>query len=132
MPMVRIGIVGAGCWAKMVHIPTFQSIGGYQVVGLTSGSPETARTVAGEFEIKKFYADYHELIRDGDVEVVDICAPNFLHAEVTLEALAHGKDVICIKPLATNLNDARRMVSEAEKRGRKIFYAENVPFIPAL
>ena len=130
--MVRIGIVGAGFWAKMIHLPTFQSIAGYQVVGLTSGSPANARTLARQFGIKKFYADYHELIRDREVDVVDICAPNFLHAEVTLEALAHGKDVICIKPLATNLNDARRMVSEAEKCGRKIFYGENVPFIPAL
>ena len=102
--MVRIGIVGAGFWAKMIHLPTFQSIAGYQVVGLTSGSPANARTLARQFGIKKFYADYHELIRDREVDVVDICAPNFLHAEVTLEALAHGKDVICIKPLATNLN----------------------------
>ena len=63
---------------------------------------------------------------------MDICAPNFLHAEVTVEALAQGKDVICIKPLATSLFEAQRMVSEAQRRGRKIFYAENVPFIPAL
>ena len=41
--MIRIGIVGAGFWAKMIHIPTFQLIPGYQVVGLTSGSLENAR-----------------------------------------------------------------------------------------
>jgi predicted dehydrogenase len=132
MLMIRIGIVGAGFWAKMIHIPAFQSIPGYHVVGLTSGSLENARKTARQFGIKKVYADYHELIQDPDVEVVDICAPNLLHAEVTLEALAHGKEVICIKPLATSLKEAQRMVSEAQRRGRKIFYAENVPFIPAL
>jgi predicted dehydrogenase len=130
--MIRIGIVGAGFWAKMIHIPAFQFIPGYQVVGLTSGSLENARITARQFGIKKVYADYHELLQDPDIEVVDICAPNFLHAEVTMEALAQGKDVICIKPLSTSLLEARRMVREAKRCGRRIFYAENVLFIPAL
>jgi predicted dehydrogenase len=130
--MLRIGIVGAGFWAKMIHIPTFQFISGYEVVGLTSRSLEKARITAREFGIRKVYSDYHELIRDPEVDVVDICAPNFLHADVAVETLAQGKDVICIKPLATSLLEAQRMVSEAERRGRKILYAENVPFIPAL
>jgi predicted dehydrogenase len=132
MSMIRIGIVGAGFWARMIHIPTFQSIPGYEVVGLTSGSVENAKEAARQFGIKKVYADYHELIRDAEIDVVDVCAPNFLHAEVTLESLAHDKDVICIKPLATSLAEAQRMVHEAQRCGRQIYYAENVPFIPAL
>jgi predicted dehydrogenase len=132
MSMIRIGIVGAGFWAKMIHLPAFRSIPGYQVIGLTSGSVEKARIVAQQFGIRKVYPNYHELIQDAEIDVVDICAPNSLHAEVTLQSLVNNKDVICIKPLATRLQDARRMVSEAQKRGRKILYAENVPFIPAL
>jgi predicted dehydrogenase len=130
--MIRIGIVGAGFWAKMIHIPTFQFIPGYQVAGLTSASLENAQSTAHQFGISKVYSDYHELIQDPTVDVVDICAPNFLHAEVAVEALAQGKDVICIKPLATSLFEAQRMVREAQKSGRQLFYAENVPFIPAL
>jgi predicted dehydrogenase len=130
--MIRIGIVGAGFWAKMIHLPAFQRIPGYQVVGLTSGSLEKARMAAHQFGIERVYANYDELLRDPEVDVVDICAPNFLHAEVAIEALAQGKEVICIKPLSINLVEARRMVSEAQKRGRRIFYAENVLFIPAL
>jgi predicted dehydrogenase len=130
--MIRIGIVGAGFWAKMIHLPAFQRIPGYQVVGLTSGSLEKARITARQFGIKKVYPNYAELLQDLEVDVVDICAPNFLHAEVAIEALAQGKDVICIKPLSINLLEARRMVSEAQKCGRRIFYAENVLFIPAL
>src|ERR1700676_3215751 len=113
MSMIRIGIVGAGFWAQMIHIPTFQSIPGYEVVGLTSGSVEKAKEAARQFGIKKVYADYHELIRDDEIDVVDVCAPNCLHAEVTLESLAHDKDVICIKPLATSLAEAQRVVHEA-------------------
>jgi predicted dehydrogenase len=130
--MIRVGIVGSGFWARMIHIPAFQHVAGYEVIGVVAGRPERAEATAAEFGIKKHYTNYWELLRDGDVDVVDICAPNMLHAEVTLAALNHGKHVICIKPLATNLADARRMVDEAGKRNRNIYYAENVRFIPAL
>jgi len=130
--MIRVGIVGSGFWARMVHIPAFQHIAGYEVIAVVAGRPERAKSVADEFGIQKHYANYEQLIRDRDIDVVDVCAPNALHAEVTLAALNHGKHVICIKPLATNLADAQRMVDEARKRDRSIYYAENVRFIPAL
>jgi predicted dehydrogenase len=130
--MIRVGIVGSGFWARMIHIPAFQHIAGYELVGVVAGRPERAKATAAEFGIRKHYADYWELLRDPEVDLVDVCAPNVLHAEVTLAALQYGKHVICIKPLAVNLADAQRMVDEASKRNRSIYYAENVPFIPAL
>jgi predicted dehydrogenase len=130
--MIRVGIVGSGFWARMIHIPAFQHIAGYEVLGVVAGRPERAKAAAAEFGIKKHYTDYWELLRDPEVDVVDVCAPNVLHAEVTLGALKYGKHVICIKPLAANLADAQRMVDEAIKRDRSIYYAENVCFIPAL
>src|SRR5215471_5578039 len=130
--MIRVGIVGAGFWARMIHIPAFQQIAGFEVIGVVSGRPERAEATADEFGIPKHYTNYEQLIRDPDIDVVDVCAPNVLHAEVTLAALSHGKDVICTKPLATNLADAKRMVGEARNLGRTIYYAENVRFIPAL
>ena len=130
--MIRVGIVGAGFWARMIHIPAFQQIAGFEVIGVVSGRPERAKATADEFGIKKHYTNYEQLIRDPDVDLVDVCAPNAMHAEVTLAALSHGKDVICIKPLATNLADAKRMMGEARNLGRTIYYAENVRFIPAL
>jgi predicted dehydrogenase len=130
--MIRVGIEGSGFWARMVHIPAFQHIAGYEVVAVVAGRPERAKSIANEFGIQKHYTNYEQLIRDRDIDVVDVCAPNALHAEVTLAALKHSKHVICIKPLATNLADAHRMVNEARERGLGIYYAENVRFIPAL
>lgn len=130
--MIRVGIVGSGFWARMVHIPAFQHIAGYEIMGVVAGRPERAKTTAKEFGIRKHYANYEQLIRDRDIDLVDVCAPNALHAEITLAALNYGKHVICIKPLATNLADAHRMVNEARNRELSIYYAENVRFIPAL
>ena len=58
--------------------------------------------------------------------------PNVLHRDIALAAFSEGKDVICIKPLAHSLAAAGEMVEAAKASGRRLFYAENVPFIPAL
>jgi predicted dehydrogenase len=74
--MIRVGIVGSGFWARMIHIPAFQHIAGYEIIGVAAGRPERAKTTAKEFGIRKHYADYDQLIRDRDIDLVDVCAPN--------------------------------------------------------
>ncbi|NJL72852.1 MAG: Gfo/Idh/MocA family oxidoreductase [Candidatus Competibacteraceae bacterium] len=78
------------------------------------------------------YGDYRELIADPEVELVDICLPNFLHAEVAVAALEAGKHVISEKPFATTLADGERVVEAAVTSGRRYFYAEDWIFAPAL
>lgn len=130
--MIGVGIVGAGFWPRLVQIPAFKSIPGWNVVGIASGRRQNAESVAAEFGIGKVYDDYTQLIDDESVDVVDIVTPNYLHREIAVRALAAGKDVICIKPLAHTLADAEAIVAAAEKYGRRILYAENVLFTPAL
>jgi len=130
--MIGIGVVGTGFWARMTHLPAFASLVGFELKAVASGNEANAQKASREYGIPAVHRDYLSLVRDPDVQVVDICTPNHLHAEIALAAFAEGKDVICIKPLATTQEDAYRMVNEAEKRGCKLLYAENVPFIPAL
>lgn len=130
--MIGVGVVGAGFWSRLVQIPAFTSIPGWNVVGIASGRRANAESVAAEFGIERVYDDYTALIDDDQVDVVDIVTPNYLHREIAVRALAAGKDVICIKPLAHTLADAEAIVLAAEKYGRRIFYAENVLFTPAL
>jgi predicted dehydrogenase len=130
--MIRVGVVGAGFWSTLVHLPALTAIRDFDVVGVAAGHSTSAAAAARKFGLRKTYQNYEELIADPEVDIVDICAPNHLHSEITLRALSQGKDVICIKPLATSLADAEKMVDAAAKLGRKLLYAENVPFIPAL
>ncbi|QHW32746.1 Gfo/Idh/MocA family oxidoreductase [Paenibacillus rhizovicinus] len=130
--MIGVGVVGTGFWARMTHLPAFRTIEGFELKAVASGRKANAEQAAGQFDIPVAHEDYLALVRDPNVQVVDICAPNDLHADIAMAAFAEGKDVICIKPLATSLADAYRMVNEADKRNCKLYYAENVPFIPAL
>ncbi|RKP48927.1 gfo/Idh/MocA family oxidoreductase [Cohnella endophytica] len=130
--MIGVGVVGTGFWSKMTHLPAFASIDGFELKAVASGNIANAYAVAEQYGIPAVHQSYMELIRNPNVGVVDICTPNHLHADIAISAFAEGKDVICIKPLATTVEDAYRMVNEADKRGCKLYYAENVPFIPAL
>lgn len=130
--MIRVGIVGAGYWPRLVQLPAFQSIPGWHVSGIAAGRRQSAEALAAEFGIPRVYDDYTQLIDDDDIDVVDIVTPNHLHREIAVRAMAAGKHVICIKPLAHTLADAEAMVQAAEDHDRRLFYAENILFTPAL
>jgi predicted dehydrogenase len=130
--MRRVGIVGAGFWPRLVQIPAFMSIPGWQIAGIASGHRQNAEQLAADFAIDTAYDNYEQLIADDSVDVVNIATPNYLHRDIAVRAFEAGKDVICIKPLAHTLADAEAIVLAAETHGRRLFYAENVLFTPAL
>jgi predicted dehydrogenase len=66
------------------------------------------------------------------LDLVSVCAPNFLHHPITLAAAETGKNILCEKPLATTPEDAREMLEVSYKKGVKLFYAEDWTFAPAL
>jgi predicted dehydrogenase len=129
---IRVGVVGAGFWATEMHLPAFQKLSGVRVVGVCAGTKAGAARAADRFSIPFATDDYRELIDRDDVDVIDIVAPNNLHAPVAVAAAAAGKHIICIKPLALNLAEADKMIQAAVAAGVRLFYAENVPFIPAV
>jgi predicted dehydrogenase len=130
--MIGVGIVGAGFWPRLAQLPAFASIPEWEVVGIASGRRSSAESLAADFGIPRVYDDYSQLIDDDDIAVVDIVTPNYLHREIAVRAFEAGKDVICIKPLAHTLADAHAIVEAAHRHGRRLFYAENVLFTPAL
>lgn len=76
-------------------------------------------------EVPRAYASGLEAAQDKDVDVIHICTPNSLHMEVAKAALEAGKHVVCEKPLATSLHDARELTDLAKRKG----LIGTVPFI---
>lgn len=132
MKQIGIGLIGCGFWANQMHLPAFQKIAGARVVAVASASEAHARETAARFDVPHWYTDYRQLIENPEVEAVDILAPNYLHAPMAIAAAQAGKQIICIKPLATSLAQAERMIEAAAQAGVQLLYAENVPFVPAL
>src|SRR6516165_7635290 len=77
-------------------------------------------TIGGQFGFATT-TDLDALIADPSVDLVDICLPTALHAEVAVRAMQAGKDVLIELPLATTLEDARRIVAVQHATGRKAF-----------
>ena len=72
---------------------------------------------AGEFGFARWTTNWHEVVEDPHVDVVDITTPNSLHAEMAIAAAEAGKHIYCEKPLATTSADAARIVAAVAKSG---------------
>lgn len=114
---MRVGVIGAGAIATLGHIPGLQKVDGVEVAAVCDANEGRARVVARRFGIQSAHADYRKMLAEEELDAVTVGVPNALHAPVVLAALGAGKHVLCEKPLATSLADAREMVEAAEKSG---------------
>ena len=78
------------------------------------------------------YTDYNEMFRQEKPDLVSVCVPNFLHHDVVIAASEAGLNVVCEKPLATTVEDAREMVAVTKKNGTMLFYGEDWCFSPTI
>jgi predicted dehydrogenase len=112
---VRVGIVGAG-FIGDVHARAAARAGA-RVVGIVASSPSRTAQAVLRVGAEVTYRDGEELIDSSDIDVVHICTPNDLHRPLTERALAAGKHVVCEKPLAVQLDDARALCHAVEAAG---------------
>lgn len=128
MEQLRIGIVGTGRIVQVHHLPNWAKIPQAKVVAVSDVAPGRARQVADQHDIPYSFEDYRELVAHPEVDAVQVCAPNFLHAPITLAALKAGKHVLCEKPLATTVAAAQEMVETARQVGRTLMVGLNNRF----
>src|SRR5919197_3083028 len=130
MPKVTIGIIGsrfqADCIAGAVRAIPDEA----EVVAVASPTGGHAASFAQRHGIPRAYADYRELLRDRDVELVSIAAPNRLHAQITIDAARAGKHVVCEKPLCLTLEEADAMIDACRRAGVLLLYGEELFFAP--
>lgn len=116
---VRIGVIGVGLIGKS-HVEHYAAIPGAEVVAVADLDEAEARRVAERWHVPGVHRDFRDLLRRDDIEAVDVCLHNNLHAPVTVEALAAGKHVYCEKPIAGTYADGRAMVEAARASGRHL------------
>jgi predicted dehydrogenase len=124
----RIAIVGAGHVAQVAHIPAYRANPDVELVAVVDEDPVKARRIKEQAGFKVWYEDFAEMLKKADVDAVDICTPNYLHAPMAIAALRSGRDVICEKPLARSAAEAQKMVDTADEHGRILMVAMNNRF----
>src|SRR6185503_6098924 len=130
MSKVKVGIVGsrfqADCIASVVKAVPEDA----EVVAGASPTKSHAADFAKRHGVPRSYTDYHEMLRDPEVEMVSVTAPNRLHAQITIDAANAGKHVVCEKPLCLTLEEADAMIDACRKAGVLLLYAEELFFAP--
>lgn len=120
---LRIAIAGAG-FAGRLHAHAAH-MAGATIVGVSASTPERAEAAAETLGAERGFATSEELVASPDVDVVHICTPNNVHAELAAAAIAAGKHVVCEKPLAVDAGQARALVEAAAAAG----VVATVPFV---
>ena len=115
--MLGWGLVGASTIAREWMISAIRAAGGSEVVAVAGSDPERVRRYATEQGIEVAYAAVEELLADSAVDVVYISTTNEKHQAQTLAAAAAGKHVLCEKPLALGVTEAREMVAACQGAG---------------
>jgi predicted dehydrogenase len=136
---LRIGMVGHGFMGR-AHSNAYRRVGDFfpelerrPVLQAACGRDEAGlRTFAATWGYAATETDWRRLVAREDVDAVDICVPNHLHAEVALEALRRGKMVLCEKPLARSPVEARAMVAAAAEAAVPTMVWYNYRRVPAV
>ena len=121
---IQVGIIGCGKIAQVRHIPEYVDNPNAQVYGFYDINQARAQELAEKYGGKAFDS-VESLLADPKIQAVSVCAANFAHADITIQALNAGKHVLCEKPMATTLADCEAMVAAAKKNGKFLMIGHN-------
>ncbi len=124
--MLNVGILGIGGIAG-IHINGWKNVKNAEVVAIC----DIRRERLEKFPEYRHYESIDEILEKEKLDIVDICLPTNLHIEAALNAIEHGYNVICEKPISLEAEDVDKIYSAAEKKGVKFMVAHVLRFWPA-
>src|SRR3990170_8891021 len=136
---IGVGVLGYGFMGKVhsnayLKIPfTYEKSAAWpELVAMCGRNTEAVEDTARRFGYRGVYADWRELVQDPQIRIFDNCSPDDRHCEPSIAAAKAGKHVLCEKPLAMTVNEARAMVQAVKAAGVKHMVCHNYRFLPAV
>src|SRR6202041_2691613 len=120
MKKLGVGVLGVGEMGKRHAENLRRLVPEARLVAIADASVERTRLVAEELEIENWYSSLEAMLERKDLDAVLIATPDKFHAKAVETAVLAGKDVLCEKPLALNLSDARAALDAVAKAGRRL------------
>jgi myo-inositol 2-dehydrogenase/D-chiro-inositol 1-dehydrogenase len=112
-----LAIVGCGLVVEQCHLPALARIAGLELVALADRDVARLTRIADRTAVGRRHTDYRAVVDDSSIDLVAVCAPPQLHAEIGLAVLEAGKHLFLEKPVALNLADADRLVKRPAGAG---------------
>lgn len=139
---IRVGLAGIG-FMGWIHYLAYQRTPGIEVAAICDRDQSKLtgdwRGIKGNFgppgekidvSKLKIYTDLSEMVRDPDLDLMDLCLPPHVHHSATVEALRAGKAVFVEKPMALSIADCQGMTHAAARSGKPLFVGHVLPFFP--
>lgn len=129
-----IALVGLGSYSHGQLAPALQETKLCKLSGIVTGTPAKAEEWSQKYSIPEEniynYETYDQIADNPDIDIIYVVLPNGMHAEYTIRAAEAGKHVICEKPMATSVEDCRRMIEACRKADRKLSIGYRLHFEP--
>ena len=106
---MKVAIIGCGTIANNAHIPSYMNCPDAEIKYFCDIIPERAEAAVEKYGCGIAVTDYHDILNDPEIEAVSVCTPNKVHSTITIDFLNAGKNVLCEKPAAINLEEALKM-----------------------
>jgi len=121
---LKVALIGCGFFAQN-QLHAWRDIAGVEVIAICDTDPEKLSATGNEFDIKRQFKDAAELFNEGGFNIVDIATTVQSHRSLVEMAAQNSVHVICQKPFAENMTDARAMISAVEATGKTLMVHEN-------
>jgi len=126
----KIGIVGLGSIAQLVHLPILSKINTVEITAVAEVNKNRLKSVAEKFNIKNTFITYNQMLAETDLDAVIITTPTNTHKKIAIDCLKNGKHLLIEKPIALNYNEAKEIDDEAKKRKKNVMVGMNFRFRP--
>ena len=120
MENINVAIIGCGTICNSAHAPNYKNNNKAHVKYLVDIIPEKAEAVKNKFGFvdAEVITDYRTVLKDKTINAVSVCLPNYLHFPVSCDCMTSGLDVLCEKPIAINMSEAKKMRETADSNSR--------------
>ncbi len=134
---LRVGIIGAGRWARSAHLPGYQRSPHCDVVAICDLDQDLAKATAAQFNIETVYTDYEKMLARTDIDVIDVCTRGGRgdknnHEPLAFAAVQAGKHCLCEKPVAHDYRNTWRAHEIAQAKGLKTKVGLTFRYAPSM
>ena len=127
---INVGVLGCGSWGTN-HVRVLNELDCANLIGVADIDPKRAKIIGTKYNID-YYSDYSKLIERKDIQLLNVCTPTVTHAEIALEAIKTGKNVLVEKPMTNTVQEAKELITSARHHGVKIMVGFIERFNPAV
>lgn len=134
---LRVGVIGAGRWARSAHLPGYIRSPHCDIVAICDLDEDMAKSAAGQFNIEATYTDFEKMLAREDIDIIDVCTRGGIgdknnHEQLAFAAISAGKHCLCEKPVAHDYRKTWEAHELATSKGLKTKVGLTFRYAPAM